>query len=148
MGSHCKNYYRISRENVGLTQEEAAERLYVSVRSLSDYETGKTVPPDDVVMRMVRTYKTKILGWWHLRNTSELARESLPDVVELQTDADMFLQAEFADDEVLAIKKLIKIILADGEVTNDELEEFERLKNLSKSAAAKLMAIHTYKPNF
>lgn len=145
MYCEVKNYYKIGRESVNLTQEQAAELLDISVRSLSDYENNKTIPSDDVVMKMVKIYKTKILGWWHLRNTSALARESLPNVIELQTDADMFLQSEFANDEIEAIQKLIKAILADGKITPDEIGDFENMKKLSKQAAGKLMAIAAYK---
>ena len=58
----------------------------------------------------------------------------------------MFLQSEFANDEIEAIQKLIKAILADGKITPDEIEDFENMKKLSKQAAGKLMAIAAYKP--
>ena len=58
----CVNYYKISRETAGYTQEQAAERLDISVRSLSAYENDEIIPPDDLVEKMVKLYNTKILG--------------------------------------------------------------------------------------
>ncbi len=59
MQKQRKNIYRIARECTGYTREEAAELLYISTRSLADYESGKTVPPDDVVCRMIEVYKAE-----------------------------------------------------------------------------------------
>ncbi|WP_199873097.1 helix-turn-helix domain-containing protein [Inediibacterium massiliense] len=36
------------RKNAGFTQEHAAELINVSIRSVDDYEAGKTIPKDDV----------------------------------------------------------------------------------------------------
>lgn len=146
MKDNYKNYYKISREHAGLTQETAAEYLNISPRSLSAYENWETTPPNDVVSKMVKLYKTKLLGWWHLRNTSELAKECLPDIQELQTNADIFLQAEFADDEVISIRTMSKQLLMDGKITEDEIAKYEELRNMSKKAAGKLMSIFTYEP--
>lgn len=49
-------------------RERAAERLYVSVKSLADYETGATVPPCDVVQQMREVYGAHDLVGAHIRN--------------------------------------------------------------------------------
>ncbi len=147
MRFQLKNYYKIGRENTKLTQEKAAELLNISIRSLSDYENDKVIPNDDVVMQMVRIYKNKMLGWWHLRNTSDLARESLPDIIELKSDPEIFLQSEFASDEIEVVQNLIKVILADGKITSDEFEDFEKIKELAKRTATRLLSITLYKWN-
>ncbi|MFS8542113.1 MAG: helix-turn-helix transcriptional regulator, partial [Tissierellales bacterium] len=69
MKKRCRNIYRIARKSAGYTQEEAAELLHVSPRSLSDYEQGKTIPPDDVVCKMVEIYGARWLGYEHLRQS-------------------------------------------------------------------------------
>ena len=48
-------------------RERAAERLYVSVKSLADYETGATVPPCDVVQQMREVYGAHDLVGAHIR---------------------------------------------------------------------------------
>ena len=141
MNSHCRNYYKTSREAAGYTQEQAAEELNISVRSLSAYENGETIPPDATVEGMVRLYQTK-----HLRNTSSLARECLPEIQPPQTNADVYMQIDFSADDVVCLKNMIKGLLADGKITPDELDEFKMLQEAAKIAAGKLMSVYTYEP--
>lgn len=48
MTGHDGSIYRICREAAGLTQEQAAEGLNCSVRSLARYESGEQHVPDDI----------------------------------------------------------------------------------------------------
>ncbi len=53
MTEKCENMYKICRENATadgkkLTQAEAAERLYIGVHQLSNYERGEAPVPDDM----------------------------------------------------------------------------------------------------
>ena len=64
MKEASRNYYKECRESAKLSQEQAAELLHISVRSLSDYENGKTVPADDIVECMVDIYHTRLLFFY------------------------------------------------------------------------------------
>ena len=75
----CATIYKTSRHNTQLTQEQAAELLSVSVDSLKNYEGGRCRPPEDVVLRMVRIYEDRLLGYEHLRSTP-LGMEILPPI--------------------------------------------------------------------
>lgn len=68
MQNECMNIYKIARINAKdkLTQQTAAERLHISSRSIADYETSVTVPPDDIVCSMIELYQNKWLGYQHL----------------------------------------------------------------------------------
>lgn len=147
MHGSCRNYYKTSREAAGFTQEYAAELLCVSIRTLSGYENWEAVPPDSVVENMTRIYKTKLLGWWHLRQTSSLARECLPEIQPPQTNADIYMQIDFSEDDICVMKRMIKIILADGKISMDKLDDFKRLQEKAKVMAGRLMSIYTYEPN-
>ncbi|BAU27599.1 helix-turn-helix protein [Aneurinibacillus soli] len=48
--------FRDARKCAGLSREEAAFRIKVATKSLSNYEDGKTVPGPDVVIGMSREY--------------------------------------------------------------------------------------------
>ena len=78
MTEHGKSIYKTCREQAGLTQEIAAERLSCSVRSLARYEAGETAVPDDIAYRMVVVYDSQYLAVEHLRQASQVAAQVLP----------------------------------------------------------------------
>ena len=80
MQNDCTNIYQSARKIAGLTQERAAELLGLSPRSLADYESGLRLPPNDVADRMVTAYNSQLLAVQHLRNSTQFARDLLPDV--------------------------------------------------------------------
>lgn len=46
-----------ARVNAGLSQQEAAKKLGVSVATLQNYESGKTVPQWGTVQKIEKVYK-------------------------------------------------------------------------------------------
>ena len=56
----AENPMRIARVAAGITQQEAAEKLSCHIRTLQQYEAGKTFPRQDVLMKMVRIYSCKV----------------------------------------------------------------------------------------
>lgn len=93
------------------SRARAAGALYVSQEALQDYETGKTLPPCDVVQRMVEVYGAPDLRRLHIRaccpllpdyggeTESELTRAALAWAVEFSRVDDMTLRfAELARD--------------------------------------------------
>lgn len=66
--AESRNIYQAARELKGLTQEAAAERLDVSVESISAYETGRRRPPDSTVLRMAQAYDFPYLCYQHLQS--------------------------------------------------------------------------------
>ena len=66
------NLYQRARKATRLTQEEAAERIGVSPESMKQYESGRRVPPDGVVAKMVEVYDLPWLALEHSRATDQL----------------------------------------------------------------------------
>lgn len=120
MNKDCIIYYKTCRESAGIRQEESAELLNVSIRSLSDYENGKSRVPDDIVDRMAEIYKSPLLAWWHLKENSVLGKY-LPDVAIPKTEVDMVFQSILAKDKLSPIIDGLKEIMSDGVI--DEMEE-------------------------
>ena len=122
----ANNIYRAARmaaaqkESLFSSRERAAAALYVSTEALQDYETGKTLPPCDVVQRMVEEYSATDLKRQHIRACcpllpdyggeagSELTKAALSWAVELAGASDMALR--FA------------CLARDGTITTDEVE--------------------------
>ena len=82
MTGHDGSIYRICREAAGLTQEQAAEGLNCSVRSLARYESGEQHVPDDIAYQMVVLYDSQLLAVQHLRLVSHVAADLFPPVTE------------------------------------------------------------------
>ena len=58
MKTYANIYYRArmqaaQREPLHASRERTASEIFVSCEALADYETGRTVPPCDVVQKMV-----------------------------------------------------------------------------------------------
>ena len=83
-----KNYYRECRERAGLSQEQAMELLDIGIRSLTDFESGKAIPPDRVAERMVEVYHSKTLGLVHLRNRYDIAMQCIPESFIAEMEAE------------------------------------------------------------
>ncbi len=120
MSKVCILYYKTCRESAGIRQEDAAESLNVSCRSLSDYENGKARVPDDIVDRMAELYMTPLLAWWHLKTNSILGKY-LPEVAVPRTEVDMVFQGILAKDKLAPVVDGLKEIMSDGMI--DVLEE-------------------------
>lgn len=52
-----------ARKGAGLTQEQAAEELSVSVRTYAKYEGGEILPGDDMVAAMMQVFNNPCLGY-------------------------------------------------------------------------------------
>lgn len=119
MKEDCINIYKKARKNTDLTQKEAAEKLYVSERSLIDYETGKTVPSCETVCNMVEVYGTKWLAYKHLRISTKVGSMFLP-ALELaeQSKSVLRLQKEVAD--VVNVKpRMVELAVSDTDKDED-----------------------------
>lgn len=141
MKSICGNIYKNARRNAGLTQEQAAEQLYISVRSLAEYEAGRTTPPDDVVCRMVEVYKAKHLAYLHLKNSTEVGRRFLPELHILDLPRSVLkLQKEVKD--VTDINHHMVDVACDGMVEEHESETWRSIeKELLEMVGAGLSVV-------
>ena len=128
MQNDCTNIYQSARKIAGLTQERAAELLGLSPRSLADYESGLRLPPNDVADRMVTAYNSQLLAVQHLRNSTQFARDLLPDVQTMALPEAVLTLVDavysFADDRL--DRELIDIA-RDGVISADERERFDRV---------------------
>ena len=124
MSNNCENRYKMSRNNAGLTQEQAADVLHISVRTLSDYENGHAVPSDETVLAMVDIYSCPLLGWWHLKK-SPLGNRVLPDIQMPTTNGDMAFQAWSAQNALVPTVNSLMELLG-GKLQPDDLCEIDK----------------------
>jgi transcriptional regulator with XRE-family HTH domain len=118
--------YRAARKRVGLSMEEAAQRLYIGSRTLADYETGRTIAPPDVVMRMAEVYQEPTLPADYCSKVCPIG-QVLAHGVDRSEFAVTVLRVlkEFADVERL--KDNLIQIASDGKISSQEEAEFRAI---------------------
>lgn len=144
MRTDCNNIYKKCRENAGLSQVEAGCAIHISVRSLSDYETGKTIPPDDVVCKMVEVYKAPELAYLHLKLNTEVGRRYLPDL-HLDELPKAVLRLQKESRELKEIEADLIAVACDGIVDKHEIPVWERAKAELHDLAAAALAVLFHK---
>ena len=72
-----------ARKDAGMTQEQAAEALNVSVRTYAKYESGEILPGDDMVAGMMQVFENPCLGYAYLSKESAVGRLILPKIGKL-----------------------------------------------------------------
>ncbi len=115
--------FKEARNAAGLSREVAAQKLYIGSRTLADYESGRTIAPPDVVMRMAEVYKAPELTADYCSKVCPIG-QVLAHSVERSELAVTVLRVlkEFADVEQL--KDRLIHIAADGKLCRQEQAEF------------------------
>ena len=120
------NIYRAARmaaaqqEPLFSSRERAAAALYVSTEALQDYETGQTLPPCDVVERMVEEYGAADLRRQHIRACCPLLPDYGGQAESELTRAALAWTVNFTGASEMALR--FAALAVDGKITADELE--------------------------
>ena len=121
-----RNIYASARERMGYTQERASELIPISVRALSDYENGKTLPQLDVVDRMCKVYKDSGLFYKHY-TALQLSNGRM-----FQVTTDDLAQAALSSfdslDSVSSLRCEITRIAKDGKIEDGERGEWKAIE--------------------
>jgi len=126
MEQQPRNIYKTARRFAGLTQERWAEAIGVSVDSVRCYENGSVIPNDATVAAMCEISNHAALGFWHIRNKSALAADTLPDVEQLPLPQAV-IQLLCAVNEFKDLHGDLLALAADGRITGDELAVWENI---------------------
>ena len=129
MQTENRNIYKKPREIAGYSQERAAELLDISVESLRAYETGRRVPPGEVVVRMMDLY-----------NCQYLAVSFLPDV-KLQDLPTAMLRRQKELNDFLKCREEVLDITCDGVISPEERPRWERVLKELDDVSAAIMAV-------
>lgn len=79
MGNNHRNIYLTARVLSGKSQKTASKLLSCEDSTLRDYEKGKRIPPNEMVVKMMEAYEAKWLGYLHLR-ASPIGQIVLPEI--------------------------------------------------------------------
>ena len=134
------NIYQTARIFACFTQEEAAELLHISPRTLSAYETGEYIPPDDTVCSMVELYGVRHLAYMHLKNSTEVGRRYLPEI-NLTDLAKSVLKLQKEVGDLAYINSDMIEIACDGKVDEYESVRWSNITREVQEVAGAALAV-------
>lgn len=132
-----KNIYQISRENMELSRDAAAEVLgFVSADRIEKIENERTVPHPEEVLAMADGYKNPALCNYFCSRECPIGREYVPEV-KVKDLSQITLEMLATLNKLTREKERLIEITVDGELTADEIPDFIQIKSdLEKMALA------------
>ena len=139
MAERYPNLYQMARKEAGMTQEQAAEALSVSVETVKAWEQGQRVPRPEDAERMMAAYGTEWLGLAYTWDTC--GRLGAVPAVDLRQLPEAVLAlinraTELADD----YRRLMRIA-EDGVIDEREAPEFGRIADNIRDVIAASYAV-------
>ena len=107
------NIYKTYRLSAGCTQEYASEKLYISVRQLSEYENDRAPVPDGMAAEMAVAYKAPMLAYLHMKQKSAIS-DYLPDIPADQTPEMATMRLAWALKQIAPVIDELFVVI-DGE---------------------------------
>lgn len=128
-----KNIYQICREELELTREKAGDMMeFISPDRIEKIESEKSLPHPDEVLAMSEAYKTPYLCNFYCSHECPIGQKYVPEV-EVRDLSRIILEMIATLNSVEKEKNRLIEIAADGAITEDEYEDFYRIKQqLSK----------------
>ncbi len=125
-------YYRArmgaaARNPLHGSRERTAALLYISKESLQDFETGKRLPPCDVVRKMVDAYKAPELIGDHIRTCCPLIPDYGGDGNSRLAQAALGWVVSFERVQQLAVR--FAAVARDGQITPEEVPAVDAIRS-------------------
>ncbi len=123
-----KNEFQLARESAGLTRAEAAELMkYVSESRIEKIESEKSAPHPDEIIAMASAYKKPGLCNYYCSTMCPLGQEYVPPVKEKDL-SQITLEILATLNSLNKSKERMIEITVDGVISNDEMEDFLKIK--------------------
>ena len=132
-----KTFYQTSREALGLTREQASEKLeFISADRIEKIEYQKSLPHPEEIMAMAECYKNPALCNYFCSHECPIGIEHVPEIKEKELSQITLEMLATLGKLTNAKERLIEITV-DGEISEDELSDFLKIKKeLEKMAMA------------
>lgn len=123
-----KNHFQFCREDMGLSREKASELLgWISPERIEKIENEKSLPHPDEVLAMSEAYKVPRLCNYYCANLCPIGQEYVPEV-KVKELSQIVLEMLSSLNSVRKKQERLIEITADGEITNDEVEDFVNIQ--------------------
>ena len=119
-----KNPYHLAREGLSLSREAASELLEgVTPERIEKIENERSLPHPDEVLIMAEKYRAPNLCNYYCANQCPIGQQYVPEV-KIKDLAQIVLEMVASINSINKEKDRLIEIAADGEISNDEIEDF------------------------
>ena len=123
-----KNIYPTTREALRLARERASELLEtIPPERVEKIENGRSLPHPDEVLTMAEKYKQPDLCNYYCANQCPIGQEYVPEV-KIKDLSQIVLEMLASLNSMNRRKDRLIEITADGVISDDELEDFIRIR--------------------
>ena len=124
-----KTIYQLSREAAGLSREAAAEAMaFISSDRIERIEYETSAPHPEEVLAMAECYRAPALCNHYCSHACPIGREYVP-AVTVGTLEKITLELVVQLNTLNREKERLMEISADGEISPDEREDFDRIRD-------------------
>lgn len=123
-----KNMFQLAREEMGLSRASASERMeYISESRIEKIENEKIIPLPEDVLEMSETYGKPALNRYYCANYCPIGKKYVTEV-ENKELSQIVLEVLSSLNNISKDRDRLIEITVDGEITNEELQDFVRIK--------------------
>ena len=124
-----KNIYHLAREALNLTRAAASEKMgFISESRIEKIEYEKTLPQPEDVLAMSKAYKNPGLCNYYCSRECPIGQEYIPEVKE-KSLSQIVLELLSSLNTLSKEKERLIDISVDGKITDDELQDFARIRS-------------------
>ena len=123
-----KNIYQRTREGLELTREQASELMVtMSPERIEKIENERSMPHPDEVLLMSDQYKQPDLCNYYCANQCPIGAQYVPEI-KIKDLSQIVLETIASLNAMQKMKDRLIEITVDGEITDDELEDFVQIQ--------------------
>ena len=126
-----KNIYQLAREEAGLTRARASEQTgFLSESTIEKIEYGEKLPDAEEVLALAQAYRKMELTNQYCAKICPIGKRYIPEVT-MHSLSDIVLNLLDSLNHLEREKNRLIEISADGEISNEEMEDFVRIQKLA-----------------
>ncbi|HBK53216.1 MAG TPA: hypothetical protein DDZ44_04685, partial [Syntrophomonas wolfei] len=119
--------FKEARNQAGLSRDEAAFRLHIGSRTLTNYEHGVTITPPEIALKMQEMYQDPTLTARYCSNYCPIGQIFAHQVPKNETLCQAVLGFLKEGNDVARVRDNLIEITADGIIDSDEMLTFEAI---------------------
>lgn len=118
-----KNIYQLKREEVGLTREQAAEKIFFSADTIERIENRGAIPSPEMVLKMAEVYREPALCNYYCSKQCPIGGRYVPEV-SVKDFRQIVLEMMISMNNMQSKQQRLMEISLDNTVDDDQIDDF------------------------